>query len=308
MVAMLGSATEFDSTLQATVAGEPGIQLMSTGPHAWLSIALALVATAAAALTLLFPAVLTGPPAMNGSARGTALVTLVLAVPALLAGLGGTARGSVRMSIVWIGAVAYLGYNSVLFLFGTPFNQLFLLYVAMLSLAIWSMLAILAHSRPEDLRRRIRRAMPARAIAVALIAILMLNAIAWLSTIVPALLADRPAERYLAGTGLTTNPVHVQDLAFWIPAMVLSGVWLWQRRAWGFLLGGSTLVFWIIESIGIAVDQWLGARADPSSTVVSMAVVPAFVALACIGAVLLWLFMRGIRSDEGAIAGAYDAS
>ena len=41
--------------------------------------------------------------------------------------------------LVWLGGVAHILYQSVLFLFGTPFNDLFLLYVAMGSLALWSL-------------------------------------------------------------------------------------------------------------------------------------------------------------------------
>jgi antibiotic biosynthesis monooxygenase (ABM) superfamily enzyme len=40
--------------------------------------------------------------------------------------------------------VAVLLYNSVLFVFATPFNDLFVPSVAMLSLAIWSLIIVLA--------------------------------------------------------------------------------------------------------------------------------------------------------------------
>ena len=53
------------------------------------------------------------------------------------------ARGSVRAVIVWLGATAYLLYNSVMFLFATPFNRLFLLYVAMCALSIWTAITVL---------------------------------------------------------------------------------------------------------------------------------------------------------------------
>jgi hypothetical protein len=38
--------------------------------------------------------------------------------------------------LLWLGSPAYLDYNAVLLLFATPFNHLFLLYVAMLPLSI----------------------------------------------------------------------------------------------------------------------------------------------------------------------------
>jgi hypothetical protein len=47
-----------------------------------------------AALTLFAPQLLTGPAAMIGSARGTALVALVVGVPALLLSLRPARAGS----------------------------------------------------------------------------------------------------------------------------------------------------------------------------------------------------------------------
>ena len=119
-----------------SVVPSPGIAVR-------LSAALAGVAVVAAGLTLFVPRILYGPAAMNGSARGTALVMLVIAVPVVTAGCWwATTRRSVRGVVVWSGGLAYLLYNAVLFLLATPFNTLFLLYVAMLSLAIWSVLAL----------------------------------------------------------------------------------------------------------------------------------------------------------------------
>lgn len=83
---------------------------------------------------------------MNGSARGTALVVLLIAVPSLAVAMWFAARGSARAQIVWLGAVGYILYNSVLFLFMSPFNNLFLLYVAMMSLAIWSSVMVIRGS------------------------------------------------------------------------------------------------------------------------------------------------------------------
>jgi hypothetical protein len=65
---------------------------------------------------------------MNGSARGTALVMLALALPTLVAGLVATARGSIRARALLLGAIAYVTYNAMLFVYATPFNSLFLAY------------------------------------------------------------------------------------------------------------------------------------------------------------------------------------
>lgn len=39
-------------------------------------------------------------------------------------GAGHPQRGPVRAVVIWIGALAYIAYNSVMFVFATPFNRL----------------------------------------------------------------------------------------------------------------------------------------------------------------------------------------
>jgi hypothetical protein len=103
---------------------------------------------------------------------------------------------------------------------------------------------------------------------------------------------------FLKGMGVATNPVFVQDLAIWLPVMTVAAFWLWHRLAWGILLTGAGLVFWVIEALGIAVDQWFGSRADPSSDIASMSAVPAFAAFALVSIVPVWIHLRSIRSSE----------
>jgi hypothetical protein len=108
-------------------------------------------------------------------------------------------------------------------------------------------------------------------------------------------LGEHPPD-FLNGTGLGTNPIYVQDLAVWLPAMAVVAVLLLQRRPSGVLLAGAGLVFWMIEAIGVAVDQWFGHRADPVSDVATLGGVGLFVVLAGATLVPLVLWMRAFPS------------
>ena len=108
----------------------------------WLSAALGITAHDSL-LTFTVPAVLRGTAVMNGSARGTALVVLLAGVPALACSMLLAARGSAAAVITWLGAAGFLLYNSLMFVFATPANRLFPLYLAMLALAAWSVGALL---------------------------------------------------------------------------------------------------------------------------------------------------------------------
>jgi len=181
-------------------------------------------------------------------------------------------------------------------MFATPFNRAFPLYEAVLGLGIWTMagLAIELWHRGERLVR------PAsRWTAVFLLAVVVLNVVGWLSRLVPALLSDEP-RTILDGTGLTTSPVYVQDLAFWLPAIAWVAVGMWQQHGPRTTLGAAVLSYWVLESAGVAVDQWWGHHADPSSAVVSAGAVPLFVV---VGLVTLWPLasvLRTVTADPSA--------
>jgi hypothetical protein len=257
------------------------------------SVALAAVSGTAGAFTFFADGVLTGAAVTMGSARGTALVVLVVAVPLLALSIVGVGRGSPVALLGLLGADAYLLYNAFLFLFATPFNQLFLLYVVMFSLALWAGVAVLYEVDVDRFARRCAT-LPVRAVAVYVWVIVAVNALVWLRAIVPAVLSDDPAA-LLAGSGLTTNPVYIEDLAVWLPLMAVAADWLWRRRPWGYLVTGAVLTMWVVEGVGVATDQWFGHAADPTSALASTAMVPAFAVMAAIGAVPVAAFVRALR-------------
>jgi hypothetical protein len=262
----------------------------------WLSMALALVAATSAALTFFVPGILTGPSVTNGNARGTALVMLVAAVPVLLISMSLTARGSWRAPVVWLGALGYLLYNGFLLLFLTPFNSLFLLYVATFSLCLFAIAALVRVIDAPALAARFR-GIPSRGLALYVWTIVFLNLLTWLRTIVPALGADDPPS-FMDGSGVVTNPIFVQDLVFWFPMAALGAWWLWKGRPWGVPVVGAWLVYGLLESIGVATDQWFGYRANPDTTFATVGGMWLFIALGAIGLIPLYFFFRADRARK----------
>ncbi|GCD89077.1 hypothetical protein [Nocardioides sp. LS1] len=271
-----GLVREHDAPPSGQPVGSPPPPRLAVGP---LTVALGAVTLVASAGTVLLPDVLSGPAAMIGSARGTALVILVVGLPLLAASAMAAARGSRRGEIVVTGVTAYLLYNAVMFVLATPFNGFFLLYEAMLGLAI---LSLVTGSLRVWRRAPERVVTPARWVAVYIWVVAALNAAAWLAKVLPALAGSHPTD-LLDGTGLTTNPVFVQDLAFWLPVMFWlgAGVWRADPRRWALAAAGS--VFWVVEALGVAIDQAWGHAADPASSVASDALVPVFLVLALVG-------------------------
>ena len=259
-----------------------------------ISIMAATMSAIAAGLTLFVPEVLRGPAVMNGSARGTAVVALFVAVPLLLVSMVAVARGATRPVILALGATAYLVYNAVLFLFLTPINELFLFYVAMFALCFWTAVTVLKRIDVPSFARHYSAAFPHRALGATLATIAVLNALGWLARIVPALVTSNPGS-LVEGTGVATNAIYVQDLSFWIPLMLTSAWWTWRGRAWGLVLTGALFVFGFIESVSIAVDQWMGGTTDPASSIASTSLSLPFAIVALLMCVPAFFYFRSLN-------------
>ena len=247
-------------------------------PIVLLLSGLALASVLSSLLTLLVPDLLRGPPVMNGSAKGTALVILVVAVPALAMGGVSALRGSVRGLVLAVGAAAYLAYNAVLLVLATPVNRAFLVYEAMLSLGLWAVVVLCVRTWRAMAGVRV---VALRGVAAYLAVVVLLNTVAWLARIGPPTLGGTPQD-VVAGTGLTTSPVYVQDLAFWLPAFAWLALGVWRGHAPRTALAAAALWYWLFEAVGVAVDQWWGHRADPTSGVASGAAVPLFLVVAAV--------------------------
>jgi hypothetical protein len=276
---------------QTTLVDDIGRSNVASPRTRRLCAVVAVLVLVAAVPTFFVTGVLNGTPVMNGSARGTALTMFALALPVLAVGLVTSTRGSVRGRAALIGALAYLTYNAALLVYATPFNELFLAYVALMGLSVWSLVSALLDPQPL----LVLHGLPARGIAAFIFTVVVLNALAWLRFVVPDLGEDPPG--FLAGTGLTTNPIYVQDLAIWLPALAIVAVLLFRRRPSGIFLAGAGLIFWVIEAIGVAVDQWFGHRADPTSHVATLGGVVMFVVLAGATLVPLVLWLRAVRAS-----------
>jgi hypothetical protein len=87
-------------------------------------------------------------------------------------------------------------------------------------------------------------------VSVFLIAFGLLFALAWLSEIVPALLKGATPTG-IKDIGAPVNPVHVLDLAFILPGMIVTALSVWRRRPLGLLFAAPLLTFSAV--MGIAV-------------------------------------------------------
>ena len=207
------------------------------------------------------------------------LVTLIVAVPLLLVTLLFARRGSLAAYLVLTGTVAYLSVQYVLYLAMGTYNELFLLWVAIVLVASQLLVRLLMLPLPPaQLPKGTRRYVGGfLMLAGALIAAL------WLSVLVPPLL---DGSLYPAGLNhLTTMVVQGFDLALFIPPALLAGGWYLRDRRRGDLLAPVYAVFLSLQMLALlAKIAWMslvGASAGPA-----LVVIPALLAGAIAAAAL----------------------
>src|SRR5918995_7327378 len=110
-----------------------------------LAAAISGLMIAASAIGIAVPDLYREGPWAREAFRGGDVVTLALVAPVLMASMILARRGSVRATVVWIGALAYAIYNYAYYVFGASFNDAFLIHIAIFSASILAL--VLAISR-----------------------------------------------------------------------------------------------------------------------------------------------------------------
>ena len=265
----------------------------------WFSSLLAAVTLIQSVGGAFYPQIFRDPAMTAGNARGTDVVILFVALPVLVLSMILARRGSLQTQLTWAGTLTYILYNAVIFAFANAFNPLFLLYVATLSLAFWSLVTLLTQVDVDSIRTHFSVKTPVRFFAGYLAVISLLFMMTWLKQIIPAMF-DSAAPAFLAGTIMLTSPVHVLDLGFLLPLGFLGAVWLWQKKSWGYLLAGLLMVMMTIETASIAVDQYFGHVHDPSA---SPDAVPLFIGLTVIGLAVSVAYLNFLRTTSNSKEG-----
>jgi hypothetical protein len=188
--------------------------------------------------------------AWAAQAIGQDWFNLVVAVPWLALVARRAELGSRRARLLLASTLLYAGYQLVIYAFGVRFNSLFLLYCGALGVTMLALIAV-AVAVLRDPGTGWAPGTPVRTIAAVLFGTGSLFAFIWLAEILPAIVHGRtPAS--IAAAGLPTNPVHVMDLAFILPAHMAAAALILRKRVLSELLATVLLGFDLLMSASIA--------------------------------------------------------
>jgi hypothetical protein len=269
-------------------------------PAWWLSVAVLLAMVAAAAAGLFVEGLYQEPISLVAMLRAYDLVTLVVVVPLLALSLLPSVRASAAAHLLWMSMLAYAVYAYAYYVFGTGFNDAFLLHVAVFSLAVFAFALAMAGTNASAIASRFSPRTPVRSIAAVFAVLAVGLGGVWIyQSLRFAVTGDAPQESLLVTPAASVHLAYVLDLALLVPGYALAAVLLWRRAPWGYVLAGVLLPFNVIYQVNYLTALAFQTRARvPGASAFDPQEVPVLAVLV-IATVLLFGSLRSRRRRSG---------
>ncbi len=232
---------------------EPKIISKDATVWLWLSIVAVILALVGNIISLSVKSIYASlTPVFFPQALAQDIANLLVVAPAWLILAVLSLRGSLRAYLSWLGVLTFTVYNYVIYTFSIPFGPLFLLWVAVLGISLYALIGGITAVHHDAVKSYFTNSRAIKVVAWFLIITAILFGLLWLSEDVPALLSGaRPQS--LVDMALPTNPVHILDLAFFLPAVLLIGVLLLKRKPLAYTLAPSAIIFLLLTGIPILI-------------------------------------------------------
>jgi len=219
----------------------------------WLSIVAAIVAIAGNILAFSINRIYASlTPVFLPQALAQDIANLALIAPFWLILAALALRGSVRAYLLWLGVLTFTVYNYVIYTFSIPFEVLFLLWVAVLGMSLFSLIGGVVSMDYQAVASAFTSRRAVQVTAWFLIVTAVLFGFLWLSEDVPALLSNTKPQS-VVDMAIPTNPVHILDLGFFLPAVIITGICLLKKKAWAYSIAPAFIVFLILTGIPILI-------------------------------------------------------
>jgi len=201
-------------------------------PIRWLTLATVLLAVVAAGGGLILQNLYRDSLLIKTAWFGNDLITLLL-MPVLLAMIYNKRRDQ-RKHLIWLGIILYMFYNYAFYLFGAQFNWFFLVYAALFSLSLYSLILGLFSVNIKTILESFQDRTHRKLISIFLLGIAVPLGMVEISQCLRFIVSgDEPEIPTL---------ILALDLSIVIPNSILSAILLWRNNVWGIVLSAMMLV------------------------------------------------------------------
>jgi len=151
----------------------------------------------------------------------------------------------VKKQIVILSLLAYLFYGYGIYVIERLYNPLYLLYVAIMALSFWGIVYSLAQIKEELLGRVKAPRIVSYVSAGSLLFTAVLFYFLWTGQIIPLMRTGEKLE--------FTYSIYILDMVFVLPALILSGILLLKKKAFGLILTPILFfkAFTLLFSVGL---------------------------------------------------------
>jgi len=253
---------------------------------------LVLVAIAAAG-GLLWSGLYQDNPFVSAIWQGNDLVTLLVALPLLAYGLIGTLNGSRKANLIRLGMLDTLFYAYAFYLFSAAFNAFFLVYSLLVTFSLLGLILGLMDLDFTAVQDLFTDQTPVRWIGGFQIFVGLGLSVVYLLQI-GAFIFSGEAPAIIAKTDHITHIIPALDMTFVIPWLLLGGILIWQRKAWGYVISSIMMVKGVVYMLTLAVA---GASAALAGFPEAGAEIPLWGGL-WIGFVVLSVWMLATTSKQ----------
>mgnify|MGYP001266104283 CR=1 FL=1 len=215
--------------------------------------------------------------------QGNDIVTLFVGLPLLAISFWMAQKGSLRGHLLLTGTLGFFLYTYMSMCFGTAYNPLFLVYVALFGLSLYAFILSMLAFDLAQLPQRFSEHLPRRTIASFFVVLGAFLSLAWLGRIAPTLLQGTTP----ALENVTSMFIQAMDLALIVPLAILAALLLWRRSAWGYLLASVAIMKFVTMGLAVSVmglNMW---RAGVPTSPVELGIFPTITVVNLVLAVLL---------------------
>ena len=215
-------------------------------------------------------------------------INLCMIVPLLLLSGFKTYHNKFNYLFLFGGCLLFLIYTFTIYCFTVHFNSLFIVYCVLLGFSFYSFIYIVIYSYRHFKNNLALLHLPVKSLRGFLIILSSFFYFLWLREDVTSILLGMPPVS-LKEAGLFTNPVHVLDLAIFLPGFVILAHLLKKGAGIGKLLVPFILVFCVLMLFNIGALLVIINITKPEFLirVIGFLVIPAAIAIS-----LLWIVFR----------------
>lgn len=247
------------------------------------SLVVALLASLSAIIGVLYPTAVYPTDALAQSSVPNDMVTLLIGVPVLLGSMWLARRSRLIGLLFWPGALFYVLYNAVVYVFALPLNVVFLFNLILVPVSAYTIAGLVAGIDAGAVQHRLAGIVPER----------------WAGGVLMGFGAAFFLRVIGIGVGALIGqaPVAVEELAVMIadvviaPAWVIGGALLWRREPFGYVAGTGILFHGTILFVGLIAVMLLQPLMTAAPFVLVDVAVIVLMSLICI--VPFALFVRG---------------